>query len=1302
MDVPMTPAPVVKATAPKRSSKPAGSNFQYGNTLNQTPASLHQQNLRTSASKLKTYGTNRRRQENDYGWRGGDEHELGGQPPTKRLKVTADPESIQHPDPYTKKAVMVPEHQNSRSNDSQSDDDVRMLSSQNVPPQRTTTPQRPTPRPKNFGVSDISSYRSVENKMSAKVSRNDESFVEGHGKTVVQVVIKSPSSGSQYQRQHYELSDSEKREPLTQKKDQFSIKGASKQNGTVDGFMKPRSYRRERSATVELDDADELAEDQPDYHSQHSKFYNNSDENDEISVLDIPKAVIKQQRNINRSSPSRAEDSCHLISARWLYNTWGNCTLHFEEIAGRKQIRLHMDAYLSKQHIVESGKVLKVLFADNYSTVRLTGPRYGTTGQVIYYHLEFLDSPSVEWFTHKIRTLWRNVGFCKRDEEWLKRVIKNVEGEQHRLEPSSHAADAGQEEKFLARKIDLRNRMESERQDEISPEIPSGERLKHQLLPLSQSRRTVNLSGDKSRTPQMSNLEVEMTGGPRTRASQRKAQRLTRIDSPSPELEPVHYDLGPPWNSPVVFRSQLKRSAIVDFSDLSRLNEGEYLNDNLISFYLNWLEDQYTTESSQVYFFTTYFYSTLTSQRGKINHKAVEKWTKSVDVFNYDFLVVPVNEAFHWYLAIICNLPNLRPEPATESSPSPEIVSSNAVGDTSTRRSPPSNYNNRSELKDSVYSLLEGSKRHTEPYQANVNQLSSDNRAEDDNIILVEPPNNETHRIPRPQRLLSKPAKPKDGQSRVAKKPKGRIAPVRKLNPTEPYIIILDSLGSPHPNTVKNLKEYLVAEAFSKRGMTITKDDFKGVTAKGIPQQPDFNNCGIYLCAYVEKFLKGPRSFVDKLLKHEFDTLDWVDLDARQSRRDIRKLLMSMYYQQEAERQIVSAAKSAKKKDQRCKTPKSATNGKAATPPTPSKTPSDIQAARTPPGVPPPMAHQFARGEDYHIPEGQQITETEPRVEAEKENVPENEEASAIVPSTSPKMNEADRNDVLVPATQEEISTYSNEEERILDTQQTSLRYAVAAPIDLSRPTSESPPSRSPNFLSLSKPSEMRYSSEIEETDLSSNDGGRVAFAQPLDLSVPSLSRERARYASDREISNSVEDDNSSHSTADWPRTAWSQPLDLSVVKSRSSSIDGDASLRQDPTEIRSQTVDPVQSAANFEVKQEGRYRVEIPETPSEIRLEGAGLSFTSEIDLNDIAQDNPFKRSQNAPPPDSDDDVKYIPSPPRTFNDPIQPIEPPSPRRSRRNTTSSKKSADRRSRPSRDRSASPSSSKMKKGKNRK
>lgn len=47
-------------------------------------------------------------------------------------------------------------------------------------------------------------------------------------------------------------------------------------------------------------------------------------------------------------------------------------------------------------------------------------------------------------------------------------------------------------------------------------------------------------------------------------------------------------------------------------------------------------------------------------------YDSVKKWTKAVDVFQQDLIIVPVNENLHWYLAVIYN-PRALIEPRSSS-----------------------------------------------------------------------------------------------------------------------------------------------------------------------------------------------------------------------------------------------------------------------------------------------------------------------------------------------------------------------------------------------------------------------------------------------------------------------------------------------------------------------------------------------------------------------------------------------------------------------------------------------------------
>jgi hypothetical protein len=135
------------------------------------------------------------------------------------------------------------------------------------------------------------------------------------------------------------------------------------------------------------------------------------------------------------------------------------------------------------------------------------------------------------------------------------------------------------------------------------------------------------------------------------------------------------------------------------------------------------------------------------------------------------------------------------------------------------------------------------------------------------------------------------------------KKRKSSGPPPKKYNPDDFRIVILDSMGMTHSKTVSNIKQYIAAEGKDKRGMDINPTELSGINARGIPQQKNFSDCGVYLCGYVDKFMQDPKAFGQKLLAQEFDVeSDWPDMDPNHMRKNIREMLQDIYADQEKQR----------------------------------------------------------------------------------------------------------------------------------------------------------------------------------------------------------------------------------------------------------------------------------------------------------------------------------------------------------------------------------------------------------------
>lgn len=99
-----------------------------------------------------------------------------------------------------------------------------------------------------------------------------------------------------------------------------------------------------------------------------------------------------------------------------------------------------------------------------------------------------------------------------------------------------------------------------------------------------------------------------------------------------------------------------KGGIAINTEDYLCLAEDQFLNDVIIDFYLKYLTLEVLSESDQqrTHVFSSYFYKRLTSPQPAENnvpmtpaakrHARVQKWTKNVNIFEKDFIIIPINE----------------------------------------------------------------------------------------------------------------------------------------------------------------------------------------------------------------------------------------------------------------------------------------------------------------------------------------------------------------------------------------------------------------------------------------------------------------------------------------------------------------------------------------------------------------------------------------------------------------------------------------------------------------------------------
>ncbi|KAK1833293.1 hypothetical protein QBC39DRAFT_49103 [Podospora conica] len=392
---------------------------------------------------------------------------------------------------------------------------------------------------------------------------------------------------------------------------------------------------------------------------------------------------------------------------------------------------------------------------------------------------------------------------------------------------------------------------------------------------------------------------------PSTRRSTRSCANSRipiQVEDNEPEPEPEvarwsHHntDWQANWKVPLVFQR-----TTVDKEDIQRLDDPECLNDNLIGFGMRFLFDQYAKKdkslNQRVYLHNTFFYTTLKTGRSyqNINYDGVKSWTSKVDLLSYDYVIVPVNEHFHWWLAIICN-PGKLDRDARESStddvedsgqtpqvgsdaatgtgdhgPASDLEMADATNDATDQHPLPSG---GSPAADVTPSTVEGPKN-----EEDIRNAPEAPGAESDVIDLVDIE-------PVVSDLAASDRKPTK-RGRKSTGPPPRVYDIK-----DPRIITLDSLGGSHSPAVGCLKSYLVKEFEHKRKKVLTDiPQQMGMKAVGLPEQDNFNDCGVYLLAYFQEFVKNPDEFIKKLLHRE--KVDWP-MDPTEFRSALRDTIFT-------------------------------------------------------------------------------------------------------------------------------------------------------------------------------------------------------------------------------------------------------------------------------------------------------------------------------------------------------------------------------------------------------------------------
>ena len=119
------------------------------------------------------------------------------------------------------------------------------------------------------------------------------------------------------------------------------------------------------------------------------------------------------------------------------------------------------------------------------------------------------------------------------------------------------------------------------------------------------------------------------------------------------------------------FKKPLRRRTNVEIQvkDEKTLNDGVYLNDGIVNFYLKILEDEYTCQEDKknnVLVMQNFFYNFISNQQNNnpsnefIIPESVSYSKTKINVFDYKTLIIPTCENYHWSLIIVNDLDKMK------------------------------------------------------------------------------------------------------------------------------------------------------------------------------------------------------------------------------------------------------------------------------------------------------------------------------------------------------------------------------------------------------------------------------------------------------------------------------------------------------------------------------------------------------------------------------------------------------------------------------------------------------------------
>ncbi len=102
-------------------------------------------------------------------------------------------------------------------------------------------------------------------------------------------------------------------------------------------------------------------------------------------------------------------------------------------------------------------------------------------------------------------------------------------------------------------------------------------------------------------------------------------------------------------------RVSVGRNQIVSITedDVKTVEPSKFRNDNIVFFWMCWIQRKELPNESSVHIFSTLFYTEL----AKEGYDGVAHWTtnRGINIFQNKLITIPINKQKHWSLCVVMN-----------------------------------------------------------------------------------------------------------------------------------------------------------------------------------------------------------------------------------------------------------------------------------------------------------------------------------------------------------------------------------------------------------------------------------------------------------------------------------------------------------------------------------------------------------------------------------------------------------------------------------------------------------------------